>query len=215
MTSRGGNQRWIGGFPHDSVHKDGQASHFSAAKTSRCHSTPLRLRGPAAAPPTSSGPTLLGPLLTLSPVRPRMWTFYLHWRPRLLPLGSEAQIHEQQAVEHRAPLPDTRLAALALLLAVHKCYWPTRFSIVIGRHQSFSAIRQYECSATRDMTAAVRRVSNQRRAAKKNVEIGRVRLVDNTGGRRYWPSVSPLWDRVGGSAPLPEQRQTLRKSRWE
>lgn len=179
------------------LHKDAQASHFFSAKTSRVplpfNSPPARVHGCSRGTSRSSTNVRWAlrswPAAHFKPCStPNVDIFtYIHGRGCFLSLRSEA-IHEQQAVEHRAVFPDTRLAALALILAVPKFYWRTRSSIVIGQDQSVSAIRQYERSATREMTATVRWSSNQRRAAKKNVVIGHTRLVRNTGGRRDWLS---------------------------
>lgn len=175
------------------LHKDAQASHFFSAKTSRVplpfNSPPAPLHGCSRGTSRSSTNTHRALSLHFKPCStPNVDIFtYIHDRGCFLSLRSEA-IHEQQAVEHRAQFPDTRLAALTLLRLVPKFYWPTRSSIVIGRDQSVSAIRQYERSATREMTETVRWLSNQRRAAKKYVVIGHTQLVRNTGGHRYWLS---------------------------
>lgn len=150
---------------HDSASTKTHKLHISSVQKqaeSRCHSIHRQLvftaaLGGALGPRlTSSGPLGPGPLLSSTPVRHLMWTFftYIHGRGCFLLLRSVA-IHEQQAVEHRALFPDTRLAAFSLVLAIPQFYWPTRSSIVIGWEKSASAIRRYERSATREMTATV------------------------------------------------------------
>lgn len=67
------------------LHKDAQASHFFSAKTSRVplpfNSPPARphgcSRGTSRSSTNVAGPFVRGPLLTLSPVGHRMWTFLL------------------------------------------------------------------------------------------------------------------------------------------
>lgn len=128
---------------------------------SRCHSA--RFLGwvggggaPGPRPTSSGGPFGAGSLRGASPLSVLMWTFFTYVRGRgcFLSLGSVA-IREQQAVELRAPFPDTRLAALALVLAIPQFYWSTGFFAVIGWKGPVSAIRRYERSATREMTATV------------------------------------------------------------
>lgn len=137
-----GIPRWICVFnTRLCLHKDVQASHFFSAKTSRVplpfNSPPARFHGCSRGSSRSSTnihrsrrSRLAAHLETGSTPNVDIFT-YIHGRGCFLLLRSVA-IHEQQAVEHRALFPDTRLAALTLALATPQFYWRTRSSIVIG-----------------------------------------------------------------------------------